>query len=314
MKPREISWIWFDEVAEINQAAWDRVATYMAARERQKMYDGLQEKYGFIPMNHQEPVFFPVDQGAIFDQRGAFIPGYKRIFRGDSGDTLAVHTDSYSMVPYEKHFSMFEAAIRKSEQLRDQECVIGTDMTANGARIFRQYLFPNLKADIPARNKREIAFRIVCFDSYDGSSAYIGKSGYFDFACANTSFFGTTTGDFRFKHTGDMEAKVQVAADSLTNLALDFDLQAERCKQWTGVRLLAEEVERIVSKLPQGNKGLTDHLVASWAKEGDNTLWGVHQALTKWSSRDVPMRTSCDRAKRVTTLVEGRDWKMLEPV
>jgi len=44
-------------------------------------YANLQERFGFIPMDHQEPRFFPVKEGAVYDNRGDVIPGHKRIYR-----------------------------------------------------------------------------------------------------------------------------------------------------------------------------------------------------------------------------------------
>jgi hypothetical protein len=280
------------------------------------MYDGLQEKYGFIPMNHEAPVFFPIGENGVYDDKGRLVPGYKRIERGDTGDTLAIHTDSYKLVPYERHFELFENAIRAAKLPTP---VVGTDMEKNGAQIFRQYLFPDFTHEIEGRaGKHDVALRIVMFDSYDGSSAFIGKCGYFDFACANKAFIGMALGDVKFRHVGDMDAKVRVAAEQLAEAASEFPRTVSRMKAWSGVRLVAQQVEAIAKALPQANRGLVDHLVSRWAKQDEDSLWGVHQVLTSWAShgdgdRVVPARTQADRGKRIQTLIEGRDWKMLEP-
>ena len=104
-------------------------------------YDQMMETYGFIPFNHQKPNFFPVGTQPIFDHTGKAIPGHEAVMRGDTGDVLAVHSDKYSMVPYEEHFQIFEEAIEVSN-LNSTNMRIATDFQDNGAKIFRQYLFP----------------------------------------------------------------------------------------------------------------------------------------------------------------------------
>lgn len=279
-------------------------------------YQAQLDQYGFVPFNHQTPNFFPVATQPVFDGAGKAVPGYLRVERGDTGDTLAIHTDKYSLMPYERHFDMFETAIAASP-LGTEPYLIGTDLDANGSRIYRQYLFPDHTHQLTtSRGTRDVALRICMFDSYDGSHAFVGKSGYWDFACANTAFLGHSLADMRFKHVGDMEAKVSFAAQQLVAAAVDFQRQVSRMKVWTGVQLIAEQVDALVMKLPQANKALSNDIVSRWAQAGEPTLWGVHMALTGWSThgdgnRKVPIRTQVDRSKRITTLVEGRDWEAL---
>lgn len=281
-------------------------------REVTMSYRDLQEKYGFVPMDHQEPRFFPVRENGVYDDKGRKVPGYKRIERGDSGDTIAIHTDKYVLIPYEQRFSVFEQAIARAGL---PVPVIGTDMDHNGAKIFRQYLFPDLTHEVGGH---DLALRIAMWDSYDGSSRFMGKSGYFSFACANTAYVGKTLADVSFKHTGDPQVQLESAVTTLVEAAAEFPRTVSRLKAWTGVRLIAEQVEKLTRAMPQGNKTLTDHLVAKFAKQPDQNLWGLHQVLTSWATHGdgekiPPARTVSDRSKRIETLIEGRDWKVLEP-
>lgn len=276
------------------------------------MYDQQIKDYGFIPFDHQKPNFFPVAMKPVFDATGKAIPNYQRVERGDTGDTLAIHTDAYSMVPYERHFSLFEEAIKES-RLPWRTMQIGTDQDKNGARIFRQYLFPDAEVAINAvTGPRPQLLRIFMFDSYDGSSAFIGRAGAFDTVCCNSMFTGISLLDFKFRHTGDMDAKVRIAADALTNAAEKFILNIQRMQHWTKIGVNAEEVEHLVLALPQSNKTLANQIVADWAKQPDDTLWGVNQVLTGWASHGCPVRTQADRQKRISLLVEGKDWHEYE--
>lgn len=282
------------------------------------MYDELLAKHGFVPMNHVAPQFFPVQSGKVYDDKGHEIPGYQRIFRGDTGDSLAVHSSKYTMVPYERHFSLFEEAIKQS-QLNTAGMMVGTDMSDNGAKIFRQYLFPNEIHEIEDRSgiKHPIALRIPMWDSYDGSHAFVGKSGWFNFACANEAMIGKTVLDVRFKHTGAIEQRVEKAAHELVGAAQAFIENINRMKRWTVVPVKASDLSDTLASMPQGNPRLINELVAEYARGENKTLWDVSQLLTNWATHDLhrsklPKRTAADRQKRVSDLVESVDWVELE--
>ena len=278
-------------------------------------YSDQMEKYGFIPFNHQKPHFFPVETKPIFDNRGSPIPGHKAVMRGDTGDVLAVHSDKYSMVPYEEHFALFEEAIAVSN-LNPLGMRIATDFQQNGAKIFRQYLFPEhtMLLDTSA-GQRPIALRIYMFDSYDGSTAWQGRAGFFDFVCANSAIFGTEIDSFKFKHVGDMADKVRQAADGLTGAAEKFIANFPRLQRWPNIPLDPYHFSEIIQDLPQGNKRLTDQLVADYGRNSqDWSLWGAHQLLTSWSTHGIPAKTQADRQKRVAALVEGPVWMAYEAV
>jgi hypothetical protein len=269
--------------------------------------------HGFIPMNHVAPQFFPILEGPVYDDAGKKIPGHKRVYRDDTGDTLGMHTDSYTLVPYERHFEVFEHAIYASG-LPTRELRVGTDMSDNGARIFRQYLFPetvNLLKDSKGI-EHSIALCIVMFDSYNGTSAFVGKSGFFNFRCANQSYSGKSLLDIRFKHTGDMEGRVKVAAEQLTKAGTDFIAEFERLQRWTKIPMNATDVQSLADAIPQASKLLTNEFVARFGTEGGDTLWDFNQVLTSWATHNVPSKTRAARQKRVCDLVEGKDWRQVE--
>jgi hypothetical protein len=274
----------------------------------QTSFAGLMDQHGFIPMNHEAPQFFDVGCDAVYDECGKAVPNYKRVVRRDTGDTLAIHTDSYSLVPYEQHFSMFEEAIRKSG-LPIGGMRVGTDMSDNGARIFRQYLLPAVTHEVEGQ---KLALRIVMFDSYNGTAAFTGRTGFFNFACANQSFFGRSLLDVKFKHTGDLHGRVEAAANSLTNSAVQFLEEAKRLEMWPKVGMTPLIATRLLQALPQGNRRLTDELTAKFSRENGETLWDFYNLLTSWATHGVNAKTSNDRNKRVLDLVEGRDWRDVE--
>lgn len=274
----------------------------------QTSYSAMMDQHGFVPMNHQAPQFFPVSTEHVYDGLGKVVPNYKRIVRGDTGDTLHVATDSYTLVPYEEHFSIFEEAIQQSG-LPLEGMRIGTDMADNGARIFRQYLLPAVQEEVQGQ---KITLRIVMFDSYNGTTAFTGRSGFFNFACANQSFFGKSLLDVKFKHTGDMQGRVKKAAEELTMSAVRFEEEAKRLQNWPKVILTPVGATALLQALPQINRGLTDSLTAQYSRESGRTLWDFYNVLTSWATHGVNAKTANDRSKRVLDLVEGRDWQDME--
>jgi hypothetical protein len=279
------------------------------------MYDDVMERYGFIPANHVAPIEFEVKLNGIYDAKGRRIPGHKAVVREDTGDTLAVHSDKYSLVPYQVHFDAFEKAIAASA-LDTTDMRIGTDMTNNGARIFRQYLFPAhmVKVDSRHHGERPVALRIFMFDSYDGSSRFWGKTGAFDFICANQSVSGKEIDSIGFKHTGDMAAKIDAAAEQLTNSAQRFVEEMQRLAEWPLIELKNVEFSELVDALPQSNKTLVDYMTAEYARHDGRTLWDAHNLLTRWATHDIPPKTRADRQRRIGELVEGALWQGLEHV
>lgn len=279
------------------------------------MYADVMDKYGFIPANHVAPIEFEVLLNGIYDRQGRKIPGHKAVVRSDTGDTLAVHSDKYSLVPYQVHFDAFEKAIAKSG-LNTTNLRIGTDLTNNGARIFRQYLFPDHMVEVNSgrHGMRPVAMRIVMFDSYDGSSKFRGMTGAFDFVCANQSVSGKEIDSIGFKHVGEMADKIDAAAEQLSGSAQRFIEEIERLKVWPRIDLKNVEFSELVDAMPQSNKTLVDYLTAEFARFDGKNLWDGYNLLTRWATHELPPKTRADRQKRVGELLEGELWHGLEKV
>lgn len=274
------------------------------------MYEDLMSKHGFIPSNHMTPTFFPVSLENIYDSSAKQIPGYKAVIRGDTGDTLKVHTDSYGLVPYEKSFGTFEDAIYASG-LDTQGMRIGTDVMNGGGKIFRQYLFPNIMERIA---DSEIALTISMFDSYDGSTAFIGRSGHFNFRCANMGFAGRAALEMKVKHTGNTHERQVEAIKLIVAAAERYVIEAKRMRLWPEISVPVDNVRDILKAIPQSTEQLCDTLLASYAVEKDKNMWTLYNCLTHWSTHTPTgkKKMAIDRQKRILDLVEGKDWKLLE--
>lgn len=279
-------------------------------------YDKLMEQHGFIPSNHTKPVFFPVSLVDMYSKANGLadeyskVPGYKAVMRGDTGDILKIHTDSYGLVPYEESFGTFEDAIDKSG-LDTTDMRIGTDMMNNGGKIFRQYLFPNIIEKI---HDSEIALTISMFDSYDGSTAFIGRSGHFNFRCANMGFAGRAALEMKVKHTGDTYKRQVEAIKLIVAAAERYVVEAKRMREWPSIKIPMDSTRKLLQSIPQATDQLCDTLLASYAVEKSHDMWSLYNCLTAWSTHtpDNKTKMKLDRQKRVLDLIEGKNWKALE--
>ena len=271
------------------------------------------EAYGFVPLNHDRVEFFDVEVGGIYDTNGRQIPNYQRVYRGDTGDTLGVHTATYSMVPYRIHTDLIEKALIDSS-LPTDDLVVKSDMADNGAKVFTQYLLPSTTEVIQATGQeRPFSLRIVTWDSYDGSSAFKARAGAFDWVCANESVRGNVLANVSVKHTGSLSERVAKAAGDMVKALEDHFLYLKRVQAWTQRIIQPWQASELLEALPQSNKTLVNELTARFARENGSNLFDFWSMLTAWSTHDLSPKTRSDRQKRVADLVEGKDWKVVEP-
>ena len=279
-------------------------------------YQQQLEAYGFIPANHVTPQFFPVDVGGVYDAKGEVVPGYQRVYREDSGDTLAIHTDSYKLIRYEDSFQAFDLSL-KASGLDLTNMQIATDYANRGARIFRQYLLPAYQIDLG--NGDLSALRIIMFNSYDGSTAFQGMAGAYRFVCANMAVIGKDIIRVKVRHVG--KAVIEPVIETVVEAAKTFTDEMERQRAWGQVGVEHERAIDTFRALPQATDRLTEHLTLRWVEETrDHTksLWTLYNVLTSWATHGGDQRAeklsvgaSIDRQKRVKALTEGKAWEQL---
>ena len=288
------------------------------------MSDDVLERYGFVPANHTKPQFFPVSVRPVYDERGMELPGWKRVQRDDTGTVLAVHTDSYRLITNEEAFGAFEDALRHSS-LDLNGMRIATDYANGGARVFRQYLLPAHMVEVAPRVR--VALRLLMFNSYDGTVAFKGMSGAFNFVCANTCVVGKEFASFKMKHiNGSVALDLHKVATTLVHAAEQFEVEAQRFRDWHNIRISpihhAEQVERVFRAIPQSTTALVEHLTTQWLRaatsDGPNngeTLWALYNVLTAWATHAVPAKggqsTRFDRELRVAKAIESDAWAAL---
>lgn len=270
-----------------------------------------EEKYGFIPMNHVEPQPFNIDVALVYDDEGREIPGYKRIERTDTGDTLAVHEDTYTVIPYGDTNTLLLDTISDSD-LDMTDMMIHEDSSANGARYWREYVFP--KHICPMPDGSDQVLRIVTQNSLDKSASFNVRAGAYRFVCANGALIGVEAANFRVKHTKNAEMRVQSGVEALVDIASTFDAAMTRQSKWVDVALApADFAEAVAKALPQCSENLANQMLAAYITEPSN-LWSAYNVLTSWASKPIrgDRKTVHDRQLRVARTVEHKAWRELE--
>lgn len=253
-------------------------------------YAGLMTKHGFVPANHREPnEHFPVSLRDVFDAAGNKIAGYLGVHRGDTDKTLAIHSDSYGLIPNEIAFGATERALAKSGlNLTDMQ--IATDYGSSGARTFRQYLLPAHTVEVtPGVN---VALRLVLMNSYDATHGFKGRCGGYNFVCANTSMIGRDLANLTIRHVGDIaEERVGILATALVEAAETFLQIATDWKRWPNIDVSDNQAIEVFAEVPSASKRLTEHLTHRWIEavhndpvQGGRNLWTLYNVLTAWST------------------------------
>jgi hypothetical protein len=276
-------------------------------------------RHGFVAANHQRPVFFPVSARKVFDERGDELPGWLRIARDDTGATLHLASDGYKVITNEECFGAFENAIAHS-RLDSADMQIGTDFSHGGARVFRQYLFPRHMVEV--KPGVEVALRIIMLNSYDGTMAFRGTAGAFNFVCANTAILGREVAGFRIRHSGAVD--VTKGIESLVDAAEAFVDETARWKAWPRISVTDQQALDVFHALPQSTDSLVGDLSLRWlrARDGDAVqgganAWCLYNVLTAWAthdktrSADTFAATRYEREVRVRKVIDGKAWKAL---
>lgn len=279
------------------------------------------EKLGFMPMNHERAQPIPAEARKIFDSHGEEIAGYHHIVRGDTGATIRVAPDSYPLVQNDFVVRTVEEALSKtSMDLTDMR--FGIDYSHDGARMFAQWLLPAHTALV--KQGVEATLRIIILNSYDGSTAFSGRSGSYNWACANQAVSGKDFGSFRFVHAGEIDVGEAIA--KLTLAAEEHVEQTRRWESWPQIGVSDEQACAVLCTLPGASDAQIDGLVHAWLKARDDAenvqsganLWCLMQVMTAWATHGIGeerskqrAQKSFDRQKRVATVLDGKLWQEL---
>lgn len=273
---------------------------------------------GFVPMNHSEIKYFEVATAAVYDCHGTEIPGYLRVERKDTGDTLAVHSDSYKPIQDAQIFEAFEWGLdRAGFDLKG--LAVHADRSHNGARMFVQYLLPEVTEKI---NGTQVSLRFLMWNSHDGSLKATGRAGFYNWVCANTAVRGEDLGAFAIKHSGNA-ADITVKIDNLAMQAEKAIAEMKRMKDWATRPILDVTAKKVFEAIPGSSKQLVGNMLSDWTDVKDQTgpnsgqtLWSLYNVLTAWASHTEgrsknAINARVEREQRVAKLMALPEWSQL---
>jgi hypothetical protein len=233
------------------------------------------------------PIFFKTHE-AVAGYKGSKqwyeYPRFKSIVRIIDGEPVPIGMvgKKFKVVPTQDICQSVERAIVRA--LPDnllQDVQVRDNMSYEGSNCFRDYQFPNLTTDVGRYSN--VAFRILMFNAYDGSSTYRLLTGAIDGWCSNGMIFGDYS-VFSRRHTANLEAD---AADEHIIRALDvYCERTMQWKRWAERHITDGEVEDLLKVLPISElreRQLLERYKVELLAHGE-TLWALYSAMTSYSS------------------------------
>lgn len=249
---------------------------------------------------------------------------HKAVVNGDSDEIVGVVSTKYKVLENMQFFTTVEQALRESIPESMLEGMMVRDkMSGRGAWCQREYVFPAFAEEISNSQYRTSAgFRVVAWNSYDGSASAGVLSGLIDFICTNGMIVGRDIAKELRRHSARLEPKLFVprlrdniehigeniaAIRHMANKRLDWDASLELLeKHFSGAR-----AAQIISR------------TKTEAERRGETVQALHAALTVYSSHvtegfgtrsDDPereARTLRGREDEVMRLMSTKEWQEL---
>ncbi len=194
------------------------------------------------------PADFPVSLQPIFKlQDGSFVPVLRKlaVVRQDTGATLSVVSNRYTLVPHQGLLDLVEGAI---QSLNVGPVPRGIYVDRNGARMRALFKFPALARPVLAGD--EVCPCLKIQNTYDGTSRIAVHIGAFRFVCTNLAVGGggAFAGGFMSVHAG--EIPMEEITKQLTTYLSSFGEIAELYRVWAEVPLEEDALRRALSALP----------------------------------------------------------------
>ncbi len=181
-------------------------------------------------VEHGHPADFPVTLQPVFTRsNGSFAPLPNRlaVTRADSGDTLAVVSDRYALVPHQRILDLVNQA---TARLDVGAVPRGIYVDRKGARMRALFKFPALAQ--PVANGDEICPCLRVQNAYDGRSRIAVHIGAFRFVCTNLAVGGggAFAGGFMAVHAG--EIPLDEVAKAMSSYLAGFEAIVELYRRW----------------------------------------------------------------------------------
>ncbi len=245
--------------------------------------------------------YFPVSLRPVFvGDQGSQASDFHAVVRTDTGAVLGIHRGSYKLVPNRAIFEPFEEAIVRSG-LDLEGIEVKEGIAYLGRTVVREYHFPRLTVE--PRVGDVVEFKLTVLNSYDATNAFRVLMAGRRRLCVNGLIGAERSASVYARHTAGFS--VERAVDGIRRaferyLALDTEW-----KRWTGRSITPVEAHAVFEAIPGSNPKRLQRLEAYWAIEAQSageTVWGLYNTLTHWSTH-APIRKASE-ANRAAVVLE----------
>jgi hypothetical protein len=151
---------------------------------------------------------------------------YKALVDHHTGNVFSIVTTDYKVIRHEEAIAFLDIELAKVSDLGRYEAK--TYLHNNGARMLRQYIFPERTVEIAKRDV--IHPTINLYNSYDQSWSLTILLGAFRLVCKNGLVTGEKFFQMKRKHTRPIE-EINIRKD-LSSALRRFNVQAQVWKRW----------------------------------------------------------------------------------
>ena len=263
-------------------------------------------------------LFEPIPGAGVVDGLG-----YQN-FRTDTEKALGMVKDRYQIVQNHELFESLAHALEEAAPARALEgAKIKPSTSYNGAQAFADIAFPRLTEDlVQARgNATALTFRLLLWNSFDGSSPVRLAAGAIDGFCTNGMIFGSYD-LFGKRHTkGFSQADLE---KFVGNSFLLFQEKITELRRETFKPVELEQAEKFLKKNFSDRRAaqLLERFAVE-AQERGATVWALRSALTFYAShnssqfavrntgQDSSAAVLYGRENEIASLFSSRDWRDL---
>jgi hypothetical protein len=227
------------------------------------------------------PADFPVVlKPVMYERNGTLdrIPKRFAVVRDDTGESVAVVSDRYTLVPHQRILSAVEQAI---SDLDVGPVPHGIYMDKRGARMRALFKFPALEQGVTMDDRICPCLKVQ--NTYDGTSRIALHIGAFRFVCTNLAVGGggVFAGGFMAVHAG--EIAIEKVAEQLASYLSEFPKLVALYRRWSDQAVSVEEMNESIEALPpNAGRYLSErvaegHIRTVYDGYNDATWFATHQ-------------------------------------
>lgn len=246
---------------------------------------------------------------------GKVVPGYKANVRSDTKDVLGIVSDRYRVIQNDEAFSFTDSIIGKTVHYETAGSLEG------GKRIYLLARMPDFKL-----LGDDIESYLFFMNSHNGKSGIIAGVTNVRIVCNNTLQLAINSAPrlWKTKHTGDIQAKVREARETLTMAKTYLHASKEMAEEMVQKKISAKALTKFMDALFPVDAEATERVKRNVATLQNQVLdiymnkpdlanfrgtaWGLYNAVADMASNAEPLRrTSLYEEKKLASFMDGID-------